>query len=405
MAISPRTRILSLPYEILDLIIDLLVRSLMEDGEPKEVPSIVIGQMRLVCKDWSIALLQRPSVLRIENDEKSNEILSHWYNPINTKRNREIPKTQTLSIKQLWVGKDSIKRDSSFSSFDNLNKLLLLFSDSLIELDLEFSHCFDFPIETIKIIERLEWLSILRLSVNAERLINLNQPKPPWAGTQGSFRPDNLSKFLTTSQKLRHLDLNHLPAPSLPLILDSTGLPAINQLEFDYFGDQSSDALVKLCIALKKTLRVLSIRGFRQNVLQLRPVFEVLRETIEGLFISDEKLLTDVLDLPFPSLHVFRIHYWSECISNFLDKKMFENLTTIALYSHTIHRRRRKFKVDPFKNMSRLRQLIFTHTRIGDCPPNNYVQGAKLYYIPIVYISHGDIEHIMKLDCKLRDRN
>ncbi|KAH9818661.1 hypothetical protein DFH28DRAFT_1080580 [Melampsora americana] len=169
-------------------------------------------------------------------------------------------------------------------------------------------------------------------------------------------------------------------------------------------GDQSSEALVNLCLALKPSLRILSVRGFRQDILQLKPVFETVRDNLEGLFISNETLLADALDLSFPCLKVLRINYWAECIGRFLDRPMFENVTTIALYSHTICRRRRQFRTDPFSHMPNLRQMIFTHARVGDEAPYNYSQACYRRGIQIIHINHGSVHEIMKLDARIANR-
>lgn len=393
----------NLPFEVLELIVNLLLRSLPEDEEPKKAIKLVIGQLRLVCKSWSSILLHRLyQSLCIEDDEHSNKILSHWRSSNHLAAAYEIPRTQKLSIKQLWVGSPScVRRDESFSGFCNLDQLSLLFAESLIELDLEFIDCFDFPSTTVRSLGKLKYLSSLRISIIAERIIPPDQHQPIWIGSRGSYRPDSLLPVLLASRSLQSLDFCRLPALPVPRGPLPACLPLIRHLEFDYMGDQSSEALVNLCLALKPSLRILSVRGFRQDTHQLKPVFETLRDNLEGLFISNETLLADVLDLSFPCLKVLRINYWAECIGRFLDRPMFENVTTIALYSHTIYRRRRQFRTDPFRHIPNLKQMIFTHTRVGDEAPYNYSEACQRRGIRLIHINHGSVQEIMKLDAML----
>lgn len=390
------TSITNLPYEVIELILNILLQSLKDDGQPKSLLTIFTGQLRLVSKAWADAFRDRLYLsLTIVNDQRSCQVLSHW-NQV-TDPTQVIPRTQKLSIKQLWIG-DPIEtnRDESFSSFANLDRLLLLFADSLTELELEFIDCFDFPSSTVQIINKLKCLSILRISIIAERIITLNNNlAPSWSGTRGSHQPNHLVPILRAARNLTQLDFNHLPHLPLPHAPLPSSLPAIYQLEFDYFGQQSSETLVNLCLALKNSLRVLSIRGFRQDPLRLVPVFEAVRDQLEGLFVSDETLLTHVFEQSFPCLRVFRINYWAECIGQFLTRPLFHQLTTLALYSHTVHRRRRRFRVNPFQSNPALQQLIFTHTHVEDQPPSNYVEACRVQGVELIHIGQGDIQYIM----------
>ncbi|MBW0497731.1 hypothetical protein O181_037446 [Austropuccinia psidii MF-1] len=365
-------KLLDLPQEVLEIIFDYLIRSDCQDiegmGSKDKVRISVLTNLRL-------------------HPERINRL-----------------NCRKLLISDLWYGGRENQKVPSrmLSSFTMLDMLLELFSDTVTELELELVHCLGFPRRTVEIVGQVKNLQVLRIGL-----------KPLWftddsSNMQSADRCHNhdsesLRSLLMATQQLVCLDLSELPLNLLPTFGRRFYLnPAlrISRIDIKIEPDETPlQQLIDLCIGLKSSLKVLSIQSVIYDGRRLLPLFELLKDTLEGLFISHNCTLTHILDFNFPRLRVFRVNYWNKCIGQFLNRKMFTEapLQVLALYSHTVSRRRIFFWGDPFVNLRSLKKLVFLHARLDEKPPVAYLKACQAHQVQCVYLSHSKTSEIMKL--------
>ncbi|KAI7953884.1 hypothetical protein MJO28_006431 [Puccinia striiformis f. sp. tritici] len=284
--------------------------------------------------------------------------------------------------------------------FEVLEALAHEFSHSILELDLHFIDFVSLPLRTIEAIGRIQNLRVLRLALDFKP--GSTTPRCLIEDGLRATRPDSqcIRSLVLATRKLKRLDLMKLH----PLVLSKTvgsnlrdhQMPTITQLDIDVSLECSLDGMVSLAIALKRSLRVLSIRGgVKEDGRRIMPIFIHLRETLEGLSITTETTLTRIFDLEFPKLRVFSIQLWGRCLSNRLSQSMFLHapLEVIALSAgQADHQRRRPFNDDPFANIPTLKRLAFFDSARSYSPPQAYLAACKAHGVK--WMSFGRSEEI-----------
>lgn len=406
-------RIVDLPDDIFEIIFQYLVRTnveLLEGGLSKiQVSALVGSQLRLVCRKWADWLYTHHLYrqLSFDNSSRATDFIDQL-----SRRSESQPRArcQQLMVHDLWPrglfpshqhGQDTARMMNDLAS---LEALASIYSDTIAELELEFVNTLSLSQRTIETIASIESLRVLRLGLKSEWISELHEGmERNWDSHGSQHDVDNLRSLILACRRLDTLDLTRLPFDCLPLkfapCMTGSLLPTITQLDIKLGSTQPLDSLINLCAAFKHSLKVLSIQSLRDDGQRLVPVFETLRETLEGLFISQESILTHIVNYKFPRLRVFRIHYWDYCITDLLRQEMFllAPIEVIAIYSHTVYRRKRAFHVNPFSKLPKLRKLVFIHARLDDSPPENYIRACKARRIQCVYFNHGNISEIMKL--------
>ncbi|PLW14608.1 hypothetical protein PCANC_20410 [Puccinia coronata f. sp. avenae] len=279
-------------------------------------------------------------------------------------------------------------------NWEILKKLLDLFSDTLITLDLKFVNVFTLPSHPIKAIGRIKSLQTLRL--------DLAWPHPTQLGTAvATDHPSCLNRLLVEAQSLKSLRLAlpvSLPVSLLlkPDLMAGIQYPAITHLELS-LDDLSLDVALGISIALKPTLKLLSVchslpMDETRNAYLLRPVYEALRESIEGLAVSSHSCLTPLLNLSFPKLRYLakfgRLE--AESTIDLLSQGMLSQspIQVIALcpsYDFTV--------VDTFSAFPQLQKVVFMDA--GPDKPRPPLAAFKARKIECIFVDHTDVSRIM----------
>ncbi|KNE94941.1 hypothetical protein PSTG_11732 [Puccinia striiformis f. sp. tritici PST-78] len=423
-------RLVDLPEDIVEIVFKYLVKiddGLVEGlGSRSQVESATAALLRLVCRKWADWFFVHHlfGTLNFTDGDRSHKFINMLTpsgsasSSSSTSPHRR-PRCQHLMVYDIWTpianrtgsaqsdqqpAGNSVRR--MMNTFESLEVLVSFFEETIVELDLEFITSFWLPARTIELIGRIQNLRILRLALKSEW--HSGGPGPMSSGDDtllGLAGPDEftgcLGSLIGAARGLEVLDLSQLPLQCLPKSFPNPlpTHPTITQLDIKLTDEQPLDSLISLTRALKPSLKVLSIQSFRDDGLRLVPIFETLKESLEGLFISHESALTHVLNFEFPKLRVFRIHYWDDCIADLLSQDLFAQapIQLIALYSHTVYRRKRPFLIDPFARLSSLKKIVFLHARLGDSPPLSYLNACRAHRLQSIFLNNGDISEVMKL--------
>ncbi|KAA1068647.1 hypothetical protein PGT21_018096 [Puccinia graminis f. sp. tritici] len=422
-------RLVDLPEDVVEMVFKYLVKiddRLLEGlGSRSQVESSTAARLRLVCRKWAdwffVHHLFR--TLNFSDGAGSLAFIRKLTRPGSTPSSvpPRRPRCQHMMVYDIWTPTNGpepsyVSRTDQpartpprgmMNTFESLDTLVSFFADTIVELDLEFITCFWLPRRTIELIGQIENLRVLRLALKSEWLSGGPSLAGPGENTLLSDRSGLdestgiLDSLISAARGLESLDLSQLPIQYIPKSFPAqlATHPTITQLDIKLTDEQPLESLISLSKALKPSLKVLSIQSFRDDGFRLVPIFETLRENLEGLFISHESALTHILHFDFPNLRVFRIHYWDHCIADFLSQDLFSRapIQLIALYSHTVYRRKRPFLVDPFARLNRLKKIVFLHARLGDSPPLNYINACRAHRLQLIYLNHGTISEIMKL--------
>ncbi|KAI9607221.1 hypothetical protein H4Q26_005737 [Puccinia striiformis f. sp. tritici PST-130] len=361
--------ILELPNDIFEIIYTYLVR--INDkleyhscrGNPYPISMPVAARLRRVCRKWADWLYIHHLYHTLSFDSASRAM--KFLNQV-TRRSNLLPraKCQHLILDGLWTAALPAQGlEPTLINSTILDTFIELFSDTIVKLNLQFLHFFSLHIRTIRLMGRIENLT----------------------GLPSRFRLSTL--YDRDGPNLKTLDLTELDPLSLSSNIGSSlmmyRLPKITQLDIDV-GWQNLDGIVSLAIALKRTVKVLSIRGFPNewDGERLLPVFIHLRETLEGLFVTSETILKPIRNFKFPKLRVFTIHQWDGPITSILDRDMFSALRTFSF-------------VDPFANLPKLRRLAFLNAHLDYSPPPVYEKLCGDHRVECVYLNHANIVKIM----------
>jgi hypothetical protein len=207
------------------------------------------------------------------------------------------------------------------------------------------------------------------------------------------------------AQGLKSLQLA-LPVmlPCQPHLMAGTQYPAIIHLEIKLTRAYDPDVIFGIAIALKPSLKLLTIRDWLhlRNSRPLLPVYETLRETIEGLSVNDCATLLPILHLSFPMLRVLVIHGWLTPFVDVLSQDIFcqAPIGTIAINSIETHPT--NLTVHMFSHLSRLRKLVFMNAKPNYSPPSMYLTASEAHHIECIYLDHGDLSQIMASQMQLR---
>ncbi|PLW32140.1 hypothetical protein PCASD_20333 [Puccinia coronata f. sp. avenae] len=217
---------------------------------------------------------------------------------------------------------------------------------------------------------------------------------------------DCLKSLIKATRKLTSLnltDLNPVCLATKPMKLELAchQFLAITQLEISLEGE-SAFRLLDLSIILKRTLKVLALHDHwggwvDTHGAKLVPVFENLRENLEGLFITNKSFLSPIIKFKFPKLQVFKTVFWKGSIAEFLQNPILSSspIEVLALQSEFIDTpKEQKFRVNPFANLPLLRRLILYEANPTYVLPPAYLHACKSQGAEPIYIGHLDSSNV-----------
>ncbi|PLW12480.1 hypothetical protein PCASD_23369 [Puccinia coronata f. sp. avenae] len=421
-------RLVDLPEDVVSLVFQYLVRiddALLEGLSTRShAEGRTAAALRLVCRKWADWLFVHHlyRTLTFTDGSRLREFLRRLTPPHDHPAPGK-PHCQHLMVYDIWAPDELPVQhpppDPSIyhhhhqpeisthgimmNTFQSLDILVSFFQDTIVELDLEFIGTFWLPRRSLELIGGIENLSVLRLSLKSECISSRMTLESSSRGEQEEASGGGLQALIRAAPRLEGLDISELPLNCLPRsfpVPPQSTAATITQLDIRLTDqEQPMERLVALAGALKPALKVLSIQSFRDDGRRLVPLLETLWDTLEGLFISHESALTHVLHLQFPQLVVFRVNYWDGCLSHLLSQDLFANapIQVLALYSHTLYRRRNSFLQDPFHRLKHLNKLVFLHARLHDLPPPCYLHACAAHRLQPVFLNHGHIPDIMRL--------
>ncbi|KAI7960222.1 hypothetical protein MJO29_005290 [Puccinia striiformis f. sp. tritici] len=383
--------ILDLPREIFERIFAFLFTSASTWGHElnrAECVTAVAGNLRLVCPKWADWLYETQLYRTLSFNTKSRP--TAFADDIRG-RSELNPRAycRYLEIDHFWpwdilVGAAHPDTITPVA----LEIMVELFSNTIVTLDIKFTDFFTLPSRTIECIGRMSNLRDLRLSDSRWQSALRQDEFPP-------FDPDGFTALMMAAPRLESLRLG-LPV-SLQLV---PGLPAITYLNINV-PRMSPDVILGLTIAFKHSLKVVSFEddnaGFDAQT--LLPAYENLRETLEGLSVSQSDLLTPILDLNFPKLRVVSVDWCqrSNPITNWLAQDMFlyAPIQVIGIGSASAKWSRAELPIDQFENLPKLKQLVFTAASSKFSAPPTYLDACKAHRVECVYVDYQDISMMM----------
>ncbi|KAH9442240.1 hypothetical protein MJO28_015116 [Puccinia striiformis f. sp. tritici] len=443
--------ILDLPFEVLDIIFGYLNYIEDEFIGYAELTRIITAKLRLVCRNWADWFFENYLYNRIDisglprgsNAYRKIELINLLTNcstslartkcyslkttnlrpfpgPIEAEENTACRNVIDLNWRPFipdynpWPGPDELwKRTHDEdgqpvkTAFEVFGSLVELFSHSIVKLTIDFSDFVLLPIGTIEAIGRIQNLRVLRichLCTDGGRL------------TVGTYETPDLKSLLSLISgvhEIKRLDLMELHENGIFLskVTGSTSPlyhhqpVGITQLVIHFSSNGSLDYMAKIVGGFKRTIKILTIpmndKGDGQRMM---PIFENLRENLEGLFVFDGYVLSHILDFKFPKLRVFSIHvhFAETCISDLFNQNLFSYapIEIISIGNSIHHRPGGSFKVDPFANMPRLRRLVLPWSWTGYDPSEHFQLACKKHGVEWVPLDarDGDLKAmIMKL--------
>ncbi|PLW25725.1 hypothetical protein PCANC_25926 [Puccinia coronata f. sp. avenae] len=387
------SNILDLPREILELIFSHLVTTPTKWGHPLHRASFeayTAAHLRLVCRAWADWLYEHHLYRTLTFDSASRSLAFIDYLG---RRSRKLPRAhcQYLEVDFIWAyhhPPQSPQRD--MINPDILETLLELFSDTIVTLDLKFVDFFTLPTQTIKAIGRLT--NLYNLHLNLSR----------WPSGDLTFNeadPACFNSLILEAQALRSLRLA-LPV-SLPCksgLMAASAYPAITHLDVEV-ANLHPDVILGISIALKPSLKFLSVHDFgrKTDAQLLVPVYETLRETIEGLSVNSISSLTPILSFNFPKLRFFAVHEWLVSIVDLLHWEMFYKapIEMIAINSASGKESADGFTVDTFSPLPQLSKLVFMNAPQNYSPAPMYLIACEARHIKCIYLDHDEMSLIM----------
>ncbi|KAI7956588.1 hypothetical protein MJO28_003683 [Puccinia striiformis f. sp. tritici] len=461
--------ILDLPWHVFEDVYQELTKdgaSIFTRESRDSAPSAkaITGILRLVCRQWADWLYENYlyRTMSFEDGIRATHFIAHQV----TRRSKNLSRARCRSLQVIniltWgpppphhsggqpAGVRAMRRKrGEVITFETLEALIELFSDSICELDLRFWNVLSLPTRTVQTIGRIENLRALTLghelgdhviapqqmlfplyddsddeefneeirrhnedlAMGGMGHLDHQDPLPPndMDPDKSKIDHDCLKSLLLAARNLRSLNITDLDPISLPTPAQSANngeqFPEITHLEVSLEG-QSLGRLQDISIMLKPTLKVLSLRdswGEGDHSQNLVPVFENFRERLEGLCITDTRALGPMIQTPFPRLSVFKTTFWDGSLSDLLEKPMFAHspIQTLVLQSDAIQRQPTKnFRSNPFSHLPLLKQLVIAGVGPDYPTPPAYIKACKDLGIKVVCISLEDSEDfslIMKL--------
>ncbi|OAV96325.1 hypothetical protein PTTG_06320 [Puccinia triticina 1-1 BBBD Race 1] len=459
--------ILDLPWEIFEGIYKHVIEDgdsylwAMWTGARDSPPGTrtMTAKLRLVCRQWADWLYVHYLYHTITFGSASRAL--RFTKDQIARRSKNLPRARCHSLQVIeiltWgpppvdkntpglgismkLAKARTRKPNDTITSEILEGLIELFTDSIVKLNLRFWHVMSLPASTIEKIGRIENLRTMTLGHELpETLPGPPQPlyplyhnssdeeleqqlrrgevadddedEPPTEmdPVKSKIDSDCLKSLILATRNLQSLDISDLDPICLPKPISSSLsshqiLPTITHLDVNLEG-QSLARLVDLSIALKGTLKVLSLKDQYGNNpgRMIVPVFENLRESLEGLFVPNDKILKPVARFQFPKLRVFKTISWDGPIANLLEKPMISQspIEVLALRADIVDRKpKTKFLVNPFSNLPSLKRLLFYDVSPGYSAPPAYTEACAARCVECVYLSTMDSENvslIMKL--------
>jgi hypothetical protein len=215
-------------------------------------------------------------------------------------------------------------------------------------------------------------------------------------------QPSCFERLIMETQALKSLRL------ALPLsllrnhdLMTGTGCPAITYLDVDLMR-LSPDVLLGICIALKPTLKLLAICDItlRTDVRDILPIYEALKESIEGLYVTSKYYLTPILHLSFPKLRVLGLQGFLNSMDHWPSQDIQFAQAPIEIIA-VKHRSRvggqDELPVDTVSKFPQLKKLVFLecYDQVDDLPAPLYLAACEARNIECVYLAHEDVSRIM----------
>jgi hypothetical protein len=175
--------------------------------------------------------------------------------------------------------------------------------------------------------------------------------------------------------------------------------PAITQLEVEVTTNFDPDVILGISIALKPTLKLFSLHNFvhETDAQPLLPVYETLRENIEGLSVTDSCSLSPILHFCFPKLRVLAIHGWLDSLVDLLTQGIFSQspIDTIAINSSIAMATPDHLKFNTLSHVPHLRKLVWMNIKPYFSPPRLCLAACEAHHIKYIYLCHDKLSQIM----------
>ncbi|PLW12346.1 hypothetical protein PCANC_23429 [Puccinia coronata f. sp. avenae] len=382
----------------------------------------VIGTLRLVCRKWADWLyahyLYRTMVF---NDaSRAADFIAEINN-----RSKQLPRARCQTIQILGILTHGsapdpraqgqpfmiLKKHKKPMTSDILKSLIDLFSDTIVELNLQFWNVLSLPTQVIETIGRIENLHVLRLGHELQDTVdmfanNFDDESPPtdMDPVKSKIDHDCLKSLIQASRNLESLDLTDLDPICLPKATKSDfsdhQIPTVTQLEISLDG-QTASRLLDLSVLLKPTLKVLSLQDrwnwAEDHGSKLVPVFENIRERLEGLFLTDDSFLTPINKLEFPKLRVFKTVFWRGSVAELVENPILSSspIEVLALHSERINSADKKnLRFNPFSSLPMLRRLVICEARPDYVLSPAYQDACKSQKVVPAYLSIEDSSNV-----------
>ncbi|PLW20384.1 hypothetical protein PCANC_12773 [Puccinia coronata f. sp. avenae] len=389
--------ILDLPQEILERIFSHLIISSIHPSIPvfrSPFEARELGCLRLVCRAWAdwIYVHHLYRTKRFGSASRSLAFIEHLKS-----RSAILPraKCQCILVINLWPFRhpphQSVPLPEDAMTMKILVKLLELFSDTILMLGLDMLQAFTLPRETIQAIARIPNLCDLHLDVQELYDDQGSTDSDDSTGSSISMELINPACFHSLIMQLQGLKSLDLAVRfSVPCVCHNLGAcyPAITYLNVnvDHMG---SDLFLAISIALKPSLKFLAFdECVGDNVGDLLPVYETLRETLEGLQVPNDECLAPLLHLSFPKLRVFGI--WEPPNFDLLRQVFFAQspIQIIAIgLAHRTTQLDTTFKLDSLSHLTRLKRFGFMHAEPDYEPPPVCLNACKAHRLRFFILS------------------
>ncbi|PLW58893.1 hypothetical protein PCANC_00433 [Puccinia coronata f. sp. avenae] len=425
--------ILDLPQELLELVFSHLVNTptlIRHPGYRPHSVACIVGSLRLVCRAWADWLYEHHlyHTLSFTSSTQSLAFIDYL-----GKRSRKLPraKCQYLRVGSITTGDGPAPLSpTTWISAETLESLIDLFSDTIVTLDLTFVVFFTLPSQTINALGRIKqlhnlWLDFKRgwprstdasiagtqsensdvsseLALSQESNVSIQGTRSEEldASMEGNRsedldawieeHPSWLNSLMMEAQGLKLLQLA-LPLfqMSIPDLMAGARYPAITYLKVDVVRIRPN-VLLSIATALKPSLKFLSLANCVEHTVQLLlPVYETLRETLEGFSVSFTQSLTPIRNLSFSKLRVLAVYWLTDF--GLLSQPLFSQspieILAIAASSTTLD----PLTLDTFSKLPQLKKLVFMEARPDYSPPTTWLKVCEARHIKCINVDHSEL--------------
>ncbi|PLW50076.1 hypothetical protein PCANC_08206 [Puccinia coronata f. sp. avenae] len=368
-----------LPQEILDLIFQYIIAaSRPTRGRPWVHHHGVVlyraGPLRLVCRTWADWLYQHHLYhsLSFSSTSQSLAFIDHLQT-----RSRTFPRPhcENLRVANIWTCDQDVPQFRP--QLDKINSEILesfieVFSSSITTLHLHFMHFFTPPTQTIKAIGRVKNLNDLKRNL----YLITRSASEVTAEESACF-----NSLMMEAQGLKTLQLSFpVPLPYNPDQITGTQYPSITHLEVDTFYEFDSNATVGVLKALKRSLKLLSIRD-------------------PDPFIDDDEDEDERGGQALLSLRVVVIQGFERSFSILRWLGKFSQAPPIGIIAIRSEAEvdLAEIMLDAFSMLPRLRKLVFIDTTPEYSPSPIHLAACEAHHVECIYLWHDDLGEIMKL--------